>query len=74
MNDRNKEPSAFPHDHEYKYGTGVAHRDSGMTLRGYFAAHALSSIIQLTGNEGDAKKDVNAAYGYADLMLKAREA
>ena len=64
-------PPAFPNPH---------FRDSsGMTLRDYFAAKAMQAIIQDTGiNIGEGKDrsdkhDAEAAYRYADAMLKARE-
>ena len=53
---------------------------NGMTLRDYFAAKAMQAIIQDTGiNIGEGKDksdkhDAEAAYRYADAMLKAREA
>lgn len=47
----------------------------GMTLRDYFAAKAMQSMIARTnwGVEDDAIDIANEAYGYADAMLKARE-
>ena len=60
-------------------GGGHAAAFQGMTLRDYFAAKAMQAIIQDTGiNIGDGKDksdkhDAEAAYRYADAMLKARE-
>jgi hypothetical protein len=60
-------PSAFPNPH---YNNVY-----GMTLRDYFAAKAMQSI--LVGIEcapDDVKNVVESAYVLADAMLKAREA
>ena len=49
------------------------HDLKGMTLRDYFAAKAMQGLIsadQMTPHDYVA----NDAYGYADAMLKAREA
>jgi hypothetical protein len=64
---------AFPH--EYKYGDGTAQRADGMTLRDYFAAKAMQSVISAALPKGslefsDAAK---AGYNFADAMLAARE-
>ena len=63
---------AFPSGHNPKTGT----QESGMTLRDYFAAKAIQSMIthasydySLTHYELSSK----AAYAIADAMLKARE-
>ena len=61
---------AFPHDGQHNY-TG------GMTLRDYFAAKAMQSIVSLlhagirASDLGNMARD---AYVIADAMLKAREA
>lgn len=73
MRDTNTGGTAFPHPHSIK--------QSGMTLRDYFAAHALNSL-GLTyhfGPNGTSHRPVAdevAAYAYkmADAMLKARQA
>ena len=51
---------------------GVAHiTDQGMTLRDYFAAKAMQTMLHgTTSRENIAKY----AYSMADAMLKAREA
>ena len=49
--------------------------DGGMTLRDYFAAKALQSIILETGvsgSNGGKSIDSSKAYDYADAMLEAR--
>lgn len=59
--------ASVPFSHVYSYG--------GMTLRDYFAAKAMQSIvvnigdIMLGGNSEDVAK---SAYGMADAMLKER--
>jgi len=66
---------AFPNVHDPKTGS-MSH---GMTLRDYFAAKAMQAIIQDTGiNIGEGKDnadkhDAEAAYRYADEMMKARD-
>ena len=56
---------AFPYvcDADFDYGTG-------MTLRDYFAAKAMQSLVHQNYYEVAAKQ----AYEMADAMLKAREA
>lgn len=50
---------------------------SGMTLRDYFAAHALQGIIAACGHEGivnyDELRVSESAYLTADSMLKRRK-
>lgn len=54
--------------------------DSGMSLRDYFAAHALSGVVVRRWEDDNGKMPSNvielwaaAAYGVADAMLEARE-
>jgi hypothetical protein len=80
-------PPAFPHTVEYKgsdCGGIVPH--GGMTLRDYFAARGLESLMHKVTSELESKhysieeakkiQDVYASmcYAMADAMLKAREA
>ena len=61
---------AFPHDGQQNY-TG------GMTLRDYFAARAMQSIVSLLYagiRASDLDLMARDAYAIADAMLKAREA
>ena len=61
---------AFPHDGQHNY-TG------GMTLRDYFAAKAMQSIVSVlhVGIKPMSLESVaSVAYEIADAMLKAREA
>ena len=63
---------AFPNSRHVGELTVV---DGGMTLRDYFAAKALQSIILETGvsgSNGGKSIDSSKAYGYADAMLEAR--
>ena len=49
--------------------------EGGMTLRDYFAAKALQSIIReqgLSRTEGGKTIDSRNAYGYADAMIAER--
>jgi hypothetical protein len=45
----------------------------GMTLRDYFAAKAMQSLVLMsTGEDNEIPDAAEAAYWYADAMLKAR--
>lgn len=61
---------AYPIQHSEAPGAFMAQR--GMSLRDFFAAHALTGIV----SEGLLSPTAAAAdaYGYADAMLRAREA
>jgi hypothetical protein len=49
------------------------HQKEGMTLRDYFAAQAMQSLLWNPDANLDSKDDVcTAAYEYADEMMKAR--
>ena len=52
-------------------GTGITPYKSGMTLRDYFAAKAMQTLVSKHSHEGDVSRN---AYKIADAMLKAREA
>jgi hypothetical protein len=65
---------AFPHEYFDKQlnQERVIH---GMTLRDYFAAKAMQSILIDPRNESDSYDiDARCAYIMADAMLRAREA
>jgi len=87
MSDINTGGPAFPHTVEYKgaeCGGVVPH--GGMTLRDYFAAKAMQSLIekvvlrdQATGMPQQVVTEVQekiarGAYAYADAMLRAQGA
>jgi len=57
------------------YGDGVKYQ-TGMTLRDYFAAHAMQAIINRNDNRFTTTLEFvgGKAYQYADEMMKAREA
>ena len=64
---------AFPH--QYKSAPGQLTVCLGMTLRDYFAAKAMQSLMWDKDLDLDNRSDVaEVAYAYADEMLKAREA
>ena len=70
-------PSAFPGERRYMVGSKrdgyyeEKRTEPGMTLRDFFAAHALQGLIHL----GYAVPGLGAmAYEYADEMLKSRDA
>lgn len=63
---------AFPHVAEGGDLSGLHPSfDSGMSLRDYFAAAALTGI--LTDSTGITKEIATGAYQIADAMLKARK-
>lgn len=67
---------AFPHNTVVvdKEG-GIIEHHKGMTLRDYFAAKAMQSIIdQQDAHRGEVDSAAWMAYRMADAMLKAREA
>jgi hypothetical protein len=69
MSNTNTDESAFP------LATEGGHFSEGMTLRDYFAAKAMQSLIlQSTGADFEIPDAAEDAYSYADAMLKAREA
>jgi hypothetical protein len=65
----NTNPPAFPH-----IDSGCGRFEEGLTLRDYFAAKALQSLLNhdvyLTKTHVTAER----AYGLADAMIKARSA
>ena len=68
----NNQP-AFPSTHHNGWGEP----EKGMTLRDYFAAKAMQSLITASVTEpgcvGPADNISEYAYQFADSMLKARE-
>jgi hypothetical protein len=64
---------AFPSGHNPKTGT----QESGMTLRDYFAAQAMTSMVDLHGLDEfgyiNGRSVALTAYLIADEMLKARD-
>jgi hypothetical protein len=68
MKNTNTGGSAFPSKREHT-------TKEGMTLRDYFAAKAMQSLIlKSTGADFEIPDAAEDAYSYADAMLKAREA
>ncbi len=63
---------AFPTDSAAQVGNQTWHFE-GMTLRDYFAAHALQGIIAKGEDEMFPVARAAEAYALADAMLKARE-
>lgn len=76
MMEQQPEYAAFPQvemrDH---YGMLVPYRQTGMTLRDYFAAQALNGLLACgeAHNEHTSSVTAAAAYQIADAMLAARE-
>ena len=68
--EQQSEYAAFPQvELRDQYGMLVPYRQTGMTLRDYFAGQVLPSTAEDYHPDAAAK----LAYEYADAMLKARE-
>ena len=68
----NNQP-AFPQPKLVQQATSFENED-GMTLRDYFAAKAMQSLMWDKDLNLDTKEDVaEVAYAYAEAMMKARE-
>ena len=65
-----KNKTAFPST-QYSNGISPTGHSEGMTLRDYFAAKAMQSL--LTYEESTLQNDAEVAYAMADAMLEARE-
>jgi len=68
--------NAFPSPRDPKTGSD----DKGMSLRDYFAAHAMQGFAAACANEEDFQSWIDdrrgmakAAYDWADAMMKARD-
>ena len=70
-----KNPPAFPR-HMTIYGQNVQSQSEGygMDLRDYFAAKALSGLINYSPEPSEHEAIARLCYSLADAMLKAREA
>jgi hypothetical protein len=74
MSDTNTGGPAFPAGERFE-GVDGWHTEPGMTLRDYFAAKAMQSLILgLTGHDNEIPDTAEDAYEFADAMLRAREA
>ena len=78
MRNTNTGGPAFPSKKRvYRAGFPTAEFEpvGGMTLRDYFAAKAMQSLILgLTGHDNEIPDTAEDAYEFADAMLRAREA
>ena len=73
MNNPNTGGPAFPVQSIYIEDQET--NSQGMTLRDYFAAKAMQSLILgLTGHDNEIPDTAEDAYEFADAMLRAREA
>jgi hypothetical protein len=73
MSDTNTGGPAFPFP-AYTYPNGeINHGEGGMTLRDYFAAKAMQSVIA-RGDDTNRPGMAEWSYAMADAMLKARDA
>ena len=75
MSNTNTGGPAFPAGERFECIDGW-HTEPGMTLRDYFAAKAMQSILAREDGRSTTTLEFvgNHAYQYADAMLKAREA
>ena len=64
---------AFPYQHKNPT-SGLTTESEGMTLRDYFAIHAMQALIKETDNRFPMEDIVRASWEYADEMLKTRQA
>lgn len=71
MSEKNSGGSAFPWCGDLNETPFI---NLGMTLRDYFAAKALQALIGKLDDPKEAGEVAEAAYLFADDMLKAREA
>jgi hypothetical protein len=62
---------AFPQTNDRVVASISIANSQGMTLRDYFAAKAMQTLVSKHSHEGDVSRN---AYKIADAMLKAREA
>jgi hypothetical protein len=69
---KSQEPMAFPSENvETSYYNWI---EQGMTLRDYFAAKTMPSLVKTFENYVTKPDEVaKLAYQYADAMIKARE-
>lgn len=66
--------SAFPRPYSYAEDVDEVHvAQKGMSLRDYFAAKAMQSMVSIVDGEGWIENSVTAAYMIADAMLEARK-
>ena len=65
----NKRMNAFPSPRDPKTGSD----DKGMSLRDYFAAHAMQGMIAEPSLKATPQEFAERAYMVADAMLKARD-
>lgn len=79
MNYENEGGGAFPHQFENVSGANNWLQSQGMSLRDYFAAKAMQSLINGRawsigcGPNNENVFLANAAYAMADAMLEARK-
>jgi hypothetical protein len=72
--------AAFPHKAKHYdsdcggYVYSLDHHEPGMTLRDYFAAAALTGLMNRDSNQRSlAEQDVEYCFAIADAMIKARK-
>ncbi len=75
MSDKLENPYVHPTEYEAAdvYGDRCTNIEPGITLRDYFAAHALMRSGAIAGAHNLPKHAAREAYMYADEMLKARQ-
>ena len=65
-----KNPKAFPGSEFNHYNPATG----GITIRDYFAAQAMQSLLMITANTEQEAKVAHWAYSMADEMMKERTA
>jgi hypothetical protein len=65
-----KNEPAFPQNNDRIVASLSIANSQGMTLRDYFAAKAMQTLVSKHSHEGDVSRN---AYKIADAMLKARQ-
>ena len=66
----NMNEPAFPQNNDRVVASLSIANSQGMTLRDYFAAKAMQTLVSKHSHEGDVSRN---AYKIADAMLKARQ-
>jgi hypothetical protein len=74
MKVKNLTMQAFPFIEPIDNDDAVKAFHPGMTLRDYFAAKAMQSLVLMsTGEDNEIPDAAEAAYWYADAMMKERK-
>jgi len=69
----NKDIQALAFPHKWETTDGATSIAKGMTLRDYFATHAMQGFMGSSWNVKSFEEVATKAYELADAMMKARE-